>query len=146
MATSRGRPRKAPSPSTKWAAARVKRVCQRGGSRRVALQANRSARSGSRAAQATRTTPSAAPDESATPVRSIEPPWPISERAEQDPGREDDGVEEPLGEERPGADEHGHAPLPQRLDAKEVAAARGEDVVRPAADRDGREELPRPIR
>ena len=64
--------------------------------------------------------------------------------AEKDPAREHDAVEQPLCEERPGAHEHRNAALPHRLDAEEVAATGGEDVVRAAADRDGGEQLPEP--
>ena len=64
------------------------------------------------------------------------------ERAEEDPRGEDDAVEQPLGEERPGGDEDRDLTLAQRLDAEEVTAARGENVVRAAAHRDGREQLP----
>ena len=63
------------------------------------------------------------------------------ERAEEDPDREHDPVEEALGEERPGCHERGHVLLAQRLDAQEVAAAGGEEVVRRPTDRDGGEEL-----
>jgi hypothetical protein len=68
-------------------------------------------------------------------------PFADQERAEDDPDRQDDAVEEALGEERPGAHEHRHVALAQRLDPEQVASARREDVVRAAADCDRREEL-----
>src|ERR687888_116265 len=97
------RPRKAPSPSTKWAAARAARVCQRGGSD----EGDTKGRAGRERDAGQEDRPALAEHEG----------------AEQDPDREDDAVQQALGEERPGDDERGHVLLADGLDPQQVAAA-----------------------
>jgi hypothetical protein len=66
---------------------------------------------------------------------------PDEERPQQDPRGQNDAVQESLREQRPGGDEGGNLALAHRLDAQEVAAAGGNDVVGAAADGDRGEEL-----
>ena len=128
----RQRPRKAPSPSTKCAAARAARVCQRGGSHLVIRQMNRLGRARCpRAARATRKTPSAVPAESAMPVSRTGAALADQHRSEEDPdARARRRRAAARRRASPRRRTQVRALLPHGLDAEKVASTRREDVVR----------------
>ena len=126
----RGRPRDARVPAAPG-----------GGSR--ARQTSRSARSGRARRERDEHDAERRPGRERDPGEERHAACSDPERAEQDEGREDDAVEQALGEERPRRDERRHVrDLAHRLDPEQVAAAGRDDVVRRPPDRDRREELP----
>src|SRR6186713_734789 len=86
----------APSPSTKYAAARATLVCHRVGRNFVIRQTKRSARSGSWVANRKEDAESRACAK-CDPGQENGAAFADQERAENDPDREDDAVEEALG-------------------------------------------------
>ena len=111
-------------------------------SRRVARQAKRSARSGSRAAKATSTTPRAAPEESATLVRSIGPPWPMASAPKRIHAERMTPSSSRSAKSVPAVTKTGPGRSRSASMRRRSPPRAGRMLVRAAAHRDGREQLP----